>query len=63
MQNYQKTLAIESDKIIFAKSIDIAKPGVYNAYNLWYGRRSIMLCKMNATAYEFFYFYFYFGEK
>ncbi len=22
-----------------------------------------MLCKTNATAYEFFYFYFYFAEK
>ena len=25
--------------------------------------QTAMLCKTNATAYEFFYFYFYFGGK
>lgn len=58
-----KTLAIESDKIIFAKTIDIRFFGVYNADKFTRNGAKIMLCKTNATAYEFFYFYFYFAEK
>ncbi len=59
----RKTLAVESDKIIFAKTIDIRFWRVYNADKFYETEHKTMLCKTNATAYEFFYFYFYFAEK
>lgn len=54
---------IKSDKIIFAKTIDIQFLRVYNASKFWRNGAKTMLCKTNATAYEFYYFYFYFAEK
>lgn len=56
-------LAIESVKIIFPKSIDKVFSQVYNSDKFFRIGAKNMLCKTQATAYEFFYFYFYFAEK